>query len=116
MDEVTIIWLIVIAIPLTILEIVMIVRFFQIASDIRALKHFLVDSYKTLKTKDKYGDSVEFNCYKEDLLKTISDEEWEKARENVLKQKLAERYEKYYQHVVQESKENNETQPKEEKN
>ncbi len=82
MDEV-VIWLI--AVPIIILEIVMIVKFFQIASDIRTLKHYFVDSYKTLKTKDIDGNSVEFDCYKEDLLKPVSKEEWENTRENALK-------------------------------
>ncbi len=116
MDEV-VIWLI--AVPVIILEIVMIVKFFQIANDIRALKHYLVDGYKTLKTKDKYGTSVTFKCYKEDLLKTISQEEWENTRENVLKP-LIDDYNKtlysnrYYQHIEQQNKEDNEPQPKEE--
>ncbi len=110
MDEV-IIWLI--AIPLIILEIIMIVKFFQIANDIRALKHYFVDSYKILKTKDKYDCTAKIKCYKEDLLKPTSYEEWENTRENVLKLMIEEYNKKHYsyQSVAQE---NNETQPTEE--
>ena len=112
MDEVTI-WLI--AIPLIILEIVMIVKFFQIASDIRALKHYLVDGYKNIKGQDEKDLSFELTCYKEDLLKTIPYEQWKKTREDILKP-VIEAYNKehvktkeYYQRIVQESKERDNT-------
>lgn len=112
MDEVTI-WLI--AIPLIILEIVMIVKFFQIASDIRAMKHYLVDGYKNIKGKDEKDLSFELTCYKEDLLKTIPYEQWKKTREDILKPVIEaynkEHYNKeYYQRIVQESRENNDSQ------
>nr|DAH86309.1 MAG TPA: hypothetical protein [Caudoviricetes sp.] len=118
MDEVTI-WLI--AIPLIILEIVMIVKFFQIASDIRALKHYLVDCYKNIKGKDEKDLSFELTCYKEDLLKTIPYEQWKKTREDILKPVIEaynkEHYNKeYYQRIVQESKENSDNQETEKDN
>lgn len=110
MDEV-VIWLI--AIPLIILEIIMIVKFFQIASDIRALKHYLVDGYKTIKEKDKDGITTEFKCYKEDLLKDIPYENWKKTRADVLKP-IIEAYNKQHQktreYYQQANAENNDTQ------
>lgn len=113
--DIVFIWLI--AIPLIILEIIMIVKFFQIANDIRALKHYFIDGYKTLKTKDKYGNSINFKCYKDELLKTISYETWENARENIIQPMLDDYYKEWPQYkqwsqaqAAQENGENDETQ------
>ena len=81
MDKV-IIWLI--AIPLIILEIVMIIKFFQIANDIRALKQYLVDNYKMIKGKNKDGDTIEMAYYGKNLLEKTTEDEWEKERDEIL--------------------------------
>ncbi len=101
-------WLI--AIPLIIVEIVLIVKFFQIANDIRALKQYLVDNYKLIKGKDKYGDTISAEYYGKSLLVKTTEVEWKKEQEEVLQvyreaQEIreAEIKEKHDRHIAQES-------------
>lgn len=68
---------VIIALVLAIIEIVTLIKFFQMAGDMRALKQYFIDGYKL----ERNDVGFKRETYYKDLQETMSKEEWNKVHE-----------------------------------